>query len=65
MFKGLLEIYQSPKNLSEKKKGEKEILRKKLEIMEFAIYKVHYLKRKQKEKKWAAKDTVALHINKH
>lgn len=33
--------------------------------MEVAIYKVHYLKRKQKEKKWAAKDTVALHINKH
>lgn len=33
--------------------------------MEFAIYKVHYLKRKQKEKNWAAKDTVALHINKH
>lgn len=33
--------------------------------MKVAIYKAHLLKRKQREKKQAAKDTVALHINKH
>lgn len=33
--------------------------------MEVAIYKDRYLKRKEKQKKWAAKDTAALRINKH